>query len=159
MRATRRPFVEERLVLEPENGQVDSGADRLDLGGQLVARLVAFHEELAGIENDVGVGQDALAVDDDPRAAGFLRAVLGPGMSQVGVAHRRGDLDDRLADLAFLSIALRLVHGRERRSRNAEDQGRHPTRNHPSHIHRGTRLRLPNAECPSPPILIASRGH
>ena len=35
----RRPLVEERLVLELEHGQVDSRADRLDLGGELVARL------------------------------------------------------------------------------------------------------------------------
>ena len=86
--------------------QVDPRADRLDPGGQLVARLVAFDEELAGVEHDVGVGQDALAVDDDAGAAGFVRAVLGPGLCQVGIAHRRGDLDDRLADLAFLGIAL-----------------------------------------------------
>ena len=79
----RRPLFKERLILEPDHGQVDSRADRLDLGGQLVARLVAFDEELAGVEHDVGIGQDALAVDDDPGAAGVLRAMLGPGMSQV----------------------------------------------------------------------------
>ena len=154
----RRPFVEERFVLEPENGQVNTRADRLDLGGKLVARLVAFHEELAGIKNDVGVCQDALAVNDHSGAARFLRAVLGPGLGQVGIAHRRGDLDDRFANLAFLSIALRLIYAGKGQSRHAEDQGRHPTRNHPSHVHRGTHLRLPNAECLSPPIPIASRG-
>ena len=74
-----RPLVEERLVLELEHGQVDPGADRLDLGRQLVARLIAFDEELAGIEHDVGVGEDSLAVDHDAGAAGFLRACLVQG--------------------------------------------------------------------------------
>ena len=54
----------------------------------------------------MSVGQDSLAVDDDPGAAGLLRAVLGPRMSQVGLAHRRADLDDRFADLALLGVAL-----------------------------------------------------
>ena len=70
---------------------------------QLVARLVALDEELAGVGDDVGVGQDPLAVDDDAGAAGLLRAVLGPGMGQVGIPHRRGDLHDRIADLRLLA--------------------------------------------------------
>ncbi len=37
MSRDRGPFIEKRLVLEPENRQVDSRADRLDLGGELVA--------------------------------------------------------------------------------------------------------------------------
>ena len=102
----RRPLFEERLILEPDHRQVDSRADRLDSRGQLVARLIALDEELAGVEHDVGVGQNSLAVDDDPRAAGVLRAVLGPRMSHVRIPHRRADLHDRFADLAFLGIAL-----------------------------------------------------
>ena len=80
----RGPLVEERLVLELEHGQVDSRADRLDRGGQLLAGLLALHEELAGVEDHVGVGQDPLAVDDDPGAAGLAGLCLVQGRRMSG---------------------------------------------------------------------------
>ena len=83
-RRQRRPLLEERLVVELEDRQVHPG---------LTASTVAFSfsldcwlstEELAGVEDHVGVGQDPLAGDDHPRAAGLPRALLGPGADDVG---------------------------------------------------------------------------
>ena len=85
MRGSRRPLVEERLVLEPEHGQVDARAHRLDLRRQLVARLVALDEELAGVGDHVGVGQDPLALDDDAGAAGLAGLRLVQGLVKSGI--------------------------------------------------------------------------
>ncbi len=107
------PLVEERLVLEPEHGQVDARAHRHDPGRELVARLVTLDEELTGVCNHVGISEDALALDDHARATGLAGAVLGPGLGQVGEPHRGGDLHDRVADLRL----RRVVIGRGRRGR------------------------------------------
>ena len=80
----RGPLVEERLVLELEHGQVDARADRLDLRRQLVARLVALDEELAGVGDHVGVGEDPLALDDDPGAAGLAAGCAWSRAGEVG---------------------------------------------------------------------------
>ena len=106
MRTHGGSLIEERLILEPDHCQVDARADRLDPRGQLVARLIALDKELAGVEHNVCIGEDALAVDDHSCGGGVLRAVLGPGMNQVRVPHCRADLHDRFADLALLGVAL-----------------------------------------------------
>ena len=98
-------LVEERLVLELEQGQVDPRADGLDRGDELVAGLLALDEDLARVGGDVGVGEDPLAVDHDARAAGFAGALLGPGTDDVGVTHGRQDLttDSRMIFSRVLS--------------------------------------------------------
>ena len=83
-----------------------------------------------------------------------LRAVLGPGMGQVGIAHRRGDLHDRVADLA--PPERRLRPGRRGRTRDAREQDKAGTVTAVAVIQAeiirgmfiaGTRFWLPNTIC------------
>ena len=92
-------LVEERLVVELQDGQVDARPDIFDGGGQPRARLMGLDEDLARVGDDVCVGQDSLALDHHAGPAPLLRDLLGPGLVRVGQAHRREDLDDRVADL------------------------------------------------------------
>ena len=87
-------------------------------GRQLLARLVALDEELAGVGDHVGIGQDPLALDDHAGAAGLAGALLGPGLGQVGEPHRGGDLHDRVADLRLRGVVL--DRGRPGRARDAQ---------------------------------------
>ena len=63
-------------------------------------------EELARVGDDVGIGEDSLALDDHAGAAGLARGLLGPGPHQVGAAHRGRDLHDRLAQRLFLRVVV-----------------------------------------------------
>ena len=90
---------EEGLVLQLEHGEVDAGGDELEGGRQLVAGLVGLHLDLAGVEGDVGVGQDAVALDDHAGARDLDWRLLGPGPVGVGVAHGGEHLDDRVLQI------------------------------------------------------------
>ena len=80
----RRAAFEERLVIELEDGQVDARGEGLDGGGDLVARLVPLHLHLAGVGDHVRVGEDALALDDDARAARLDGSILAQGRDTSG---------------------------------------------------------------------------
>ena len=85
---------EERLVLKLEHGEVDARGDELDRGGKLVPRLVGLHLHLAGVNRDMRVGEDAVALDDHARAADLIRGLLRPGFEGVWVTHRGENLHD-----------------------------------------------------------------
>ena len=90
--------VEEGFVVELEHGEVDAGRDGLDGGADLVARLVGLHLNLAGVEDDVRVGEDAAARDDRAAAGEILRGLLSPGAVGIGVARGGEDFDDAVLD-------------------------------------------------------------
>ena len=81
-----RAGVEEGLVVEFEHGEIHGRGEGLDGGGVFVARLVGLHLDLAGVDDDVGVGEDAVAGDDDPGARAFPRGLLRPRPVNVGEA-------------------------------------------------------------------------
>ena len=68
----RRAAVEKGRLVDLDHRQVDARRDGRHLGRHALGGLVGLDENLAGVEHDVGVGQDPLALDDGPRAAGFL---------------------------------------------------------------------------------------
>ena len=94
----RRVGVEEAVVVELEDGEVDARGDGLDGGGEFVAGLVGLDLDLAGVEDDVGVGEDAVAVDDHAAAGVVLGGLLGPGLVRIGVTHGGEHLDHRGLD-------------------------------------------------------------
>src|SRR5271157_3882889 len=158
-----RPLVEERLVLELEDCQVHPWAYRFHIGCQLFAGLLAFHAELAGVEDHVSVGENSLAANDDSRSACLARALLGPGMEDVGIAQGRRDLDDRLADRAFSSAVRRLIivtRNWRMQSRARHEDQRHP--GHPGNLHRRNSLGVPKAGyepgCRQPDVLAAEKS-
>jgi len=65
--------------------------------------------------NADGDDLNPLAADDDPRSTRLARALLGPGMEDVGIAQGRRDLDDRFADRAFpRAVGSLVVESRDR---------------------------------------------
>ena len=59
----RRMGVEKAGVVELQNREVDAGRDGEHGCRYFVAGCVGLHLDLAGVEHDVGVGQDAFALD------------------------------------------------------------------------------------------------
>ena len=57
--------MKERLVVQGKYGQVDPGSNRLELGGELLARFIGLNEDLAGEIHHMSVGQDAITRDHD----------------------------------------------------------------------------------------------
>ena len=90
--------VEERRIVELQDGQIDAGRDGHDRCRYLVAGRVGLNLHLAGVENHVGIGQDALALDHHAGGGHLARRLLGPGLERIGIAHGREDLDHRILD-------------------------------------------------------------
>ena len=86
--------VEKRIVIELEHSQINAGGQRFDVGRELVPGLVGLDLHLAGVENQVGVGEDALALDDHAAAADLRRRLLGPGLVGIRVPDGGEDFDD-----------------------------------------------------------------
>ena len=90
--------VEEGGVVELEHGEVDAGRDGFDGGADLVARLVGLHLDLARVEHDVRVGEDAVTGDDRAAAGEILRGLFGPGAIGIGITRGGEDFDDAVLD-------------------------------------------------------------
>ena len=60
-RAIGRPLGEERLVVQGQHGQVDPRPDRGHLGLDPVSPLPALNEDLIGVEDQMGIGQDPVS--------------------------------------------------------------------------------------------------
>jgi len=88
--------IEERRVVELQDGQVDARCDGHHRCRHLVARRVGLDLNLAGVENHVRIGQDAPAFDHHPGSGYLARRLLGPGLEGIRVAHGRKDLDHRI---------------------------------------------------------------
>ena len=118
--------VEEGFVLEFQHGEVDPGRDEFDGGGEFVAGLVGLHLHLTRVEGEVGVGEDALALDDDAGPGGFARSLLGPRLAEIGVAHGRENFHDGVFDAAVGGGSRgggrgrRLIFGRGERVKGSE---------------------------------------
>ena len=94
-----RMRIEERGVVQLQNREVDAGSHRHDRGRHLVAGRARLHLDLAGVQHDVCVGENAVTLDHDAGPGGFGRCLLGPGLEGIGVAHGREDLDHRVLDV------------------------------------------------------------
>jgi hypothetical protein len=122
--------VEERLVLQLEHGQVDSRGHGLDPGRYLVAGQVALDLYLGRVEDDMGIREDAPALDHDPGSGDVLRRALRPRPEQVRRPGAREDLDHGIA-----GIPRARVGAQRQEDRQDEGKGREGL------FHRGWRQR------------------
>ena len=152
----RGPLVEERLILEPEHGQVDARADRHDLGGQLLARLVALDEELAGIRTTWAFVRMRLPSMTTPVPLASCGLCLVQGLVRSGNASWR-DLHDRVANLAS-SASLSAPTAAAKAG--VETKKTRPT-GHPEIIHRifiAGLTWLPNTQTNIAPFICLARA-
>ena len=110
-------LLEEGRVIDFENRHVESRHEDLHLGRYALGRLVRLHENLTGIADDVGVGENPLAGKDHAAAGYFAGRILGPGANKVRLTQRRMDLHDGIGNLV-------LGIGRSRKKRQQEDGSR-----------------------------------
>ena len=83
-------------------------------GRRIFIRIAfALDREVAAVAHDVGVGHDALAVDDKPGADAALDRAGVPGRSIIGLHLGRGDADEAVLDLA-VGLSVRVRHDEER---------------------------------------------
>ena len=82
----RRAAVEEGRIVNLENRHVHHRRDGRHLRRHAVGRLVRLDENLTGVLDDVGVGENAIPIEDEPRTADFLGIALVPwdGRNRVG---------------------------------------------------------------------------
>ena len=103
--------VEKGFVVEFEHGQIDANGDRLDRRGDFVARLVGLNLHLTGVFDDVGVGQNAFALDDDATTGDSSGLTLGPRLEHVRIADSGENFDDGICH--GIEIGIRAGgHGR-----------------------------------------------
>jgi hypothetical protein len=81
----RAAIVEKRFVIEPQYRQIHSRRHRFNARRNVARRLIRLDIYLARIFDDVCVGQNPLAIDDNAGAFDLLRAILGPRTKQIGV--------------------------------------------------------------------------
>jgi hypothetical protein len=103
----RNGALEESRLGNFQHREIAVVPDELDTRGVLVRVVVFFHDEEAPVADDMGVGHDALAVDDEARADPAADVARHPRHLVVCVL--RGDAD---ADEAFADFSRR--RGRER---------------------------------------------
>src|SRR5689334_9171034 len=90
--------VKEGFIVELQHSEIDAWRNGLDGRRDFVSRLIGLDLDLAGIENDMRIGKDALAFNDYPGACHFRRGLLGPGLEKVRVANGGKDFHDRVFD-------------------------------------------------------------
>ena len=74
---------------------------------------LALDREVAAVTHDVGVGQDALAIDHKPGTDAAPDRARVPGGAIIGLHLGRGDADEAALDLA-VGLRLRVGHDEER---------------------------------------------
>ena len=96
--------VEEFIVVELEDGEVDVGVDGLDRGKNLVASLVGLDLDFVGKFDHVGVGENAVALDDDAAAGDVLGGRLAPRLVEIRQALGGEDFDDGVFDVRGTAV-------------------------------------------------------
>jgi hypothetical protein len=98
-----RSFIEVGIV-DPEDGELAVVGDELDARGIFpgIARLADLDEHIVG--HDVGVGQDAPALDDAARAREPVLFRHLPWLDVIGLAVGRKDPHQRLGDRVVAQV-------------------------------------------------------
>src|SRR5579862_5793411 len=86
------------FVLKFEEGEINLRRDGLDRGVDLVSGVVDLDLHLAGVQKEVRVGEDALAVNNNAGSDERGGRTLVPGLDKIGIARGGVNLDDRFSD-------------------------------------------------------------
>jgi hypothetical protein len=95
--------------IELEDREIDTRSDRLDRRRNLIPGLVGLDLHLTGVKDDMGIGQDAVTLNNDAGSRALAGSLFGPWFVGVGIANGGENFDDGVFDRrGFRTVGARV---------------------------------------------------